>query len=50
MINNVFTSPLINLTERNVFWMSNLYKGFYAGMPENGHLKSKTPHCDSVKD
>ena len=30
--------------------MSNLYKGFYAGlymagMPRNEHLESKTPHC-----
>ena len=27
------------------FQISNLYKGFYAGMPRNGHLESKTPHC-----
>ena len=26
--------------------MSNLYKRFYAGMPVNGHLESKTPHCE----
>ena len=25
--------------------MSNLYKWFYAGMPRNGDLESKTPHC-----
>ena len=29
--------------------MSNLYNGFYAGMPRNGHLEDKTPHCDMNK-
>ena len=26
--------------------MSNLWKGFYTGMPWNGHLERKTPHCE----
>ena len=48
MINSVFKSSLFNLTEKTGFGMSNLNKGFYAGMPRNGHLESKTPHCALV--
>ena len=29
--------------------MSNLYKRFYAEMPVNGHLESKTPHCEPTR-
>ena len=30
--------------------MSNLYMRFYAGMPGNGHLESKTPHCAGFRN
>ena len=32
-----------------IYVLHTVYKGCHAGMPRNGHLESKTPHCALVQ-
>ena len=36
---------MLRIQSKKGFQMSDLCKGFYAGMPSNGQLEPKTPHC-----